>query len=78
MGDCGTPTVELTMVKILLNSIVSTLNAKLMRIYIKGFYLNTTMARSKYMCLKLSNLSKSVVQHYNLAENTTRDRYVYV
>ena len=34
-GDCGTPTVYLTTVKLLLNSIVSTLNAKLMTIDIK-------------------------------------------
>ena len=30
------------------------------------------------MLLKLSNLPKRVVQHYNLAEKTTRDGYVYV
>ena len=36
------------------------------------------MAQIEYMCLKLSNLPKSGVQHYNLAEKTTRDRYVYV
>ena len=44
----------------------------------KDFYLNTPMARSEYMHLKLSNLPKSVVQHYNLAEKATRDGYVYV
>ena len=36
-GDCGTPPVELTTVKILPNSIVSTINAKFMTIDIKGF-----------------------------------------
>ena len=76
--DCGTPTLYLTTVKLLLNSIVSTLNAKFMKIDIKYFYLNTPMARSKYMRLKLSDLPKRVVQHYNLAEKTTRDGYVYV
>ena len=38
-GDCGTPTVELTTVKLLLDVIVSTLNAKFMKIDKKGFYL---------------------------------------
>ena len=66
------------MLKLLLNSIVSTLNAKFMTIDIKNFYLHTLMDRSKYMCLKLSDLPKSAVQHYNLAEKTTRDRYVDV
>ena len=68
----------LTTVKILLNSIVSTLNAKFMTIYVKDFYLNTPMDWSKYMRLKLSNLPNSVVQHYNLEEKSARDRYVYV
>ena len=36
------------------------------------------MDRSKYMCLKLSNLPDSMVQHYNLAEKATREGYVYV
>ena len=62
-GDCGTPTVEFTTVKLLLNSIVSTLNAKFMTIDINDFYLNTPMARSEYMRLKIGDLPKSVVQH---------------
>ena len=57
---------ELTTVKLLLNSIVSTLNEKFMTIDIKYFYLNTPMAQIKYMRLKLSNLPKSMVQHYNM------------
>ena len=69
---------ELTTVKLLLSSIVSKLNAKFMTIDIKDFYLNTLMAQSEYMCLKISNLPESVLRHYNLAEKTTRDGYVYV
>ena len=48
-GDCGTPTVDLLTVKLLLNSVVSTLNAKFMTIDIKDFYLNTPMSRYEYM-----------------------------
>ena len=44
LGDCGTPTVDLTTAKLLLNSIVSTLYAKFMTIDIKDFYLHTPMA----------------------------------
>ena len=69
---------ELTTVNLLLNIIVLTLNAKFMTIDIKDFYLNTPMARSKYMHLKLSDLPEIVVQHYNLAEKSTRYGYVYV
>ena len=69
---------ELTTVKLLLNIIVSTHNAKFMTIDIKYFCLNTSMARSEYMRLKISDLPENVVQHYNMAEKTTRDGYVYV
>ena len=43
-GDCGTPTVDLTTVKLVLNIIVSTLNANFMTIDVKDFYLNTPIA----------------------------------
>ena len=61
-GDCVTPTVSFTRVNIILDSMVLTLNAHFMKIYIKYFYLNTPMAWSEYMRLKLSNLPGSVVQ----------------
>ena len=64
--------------KLLLNIIVSTLNAKFTTIDIEYFYLDTLMAQSKYMRFKLSDLPESVVQHYYLEEKTTRDGYVYV
>ena len=53
---------SLTTLKLLLNSIFSTINAHFMTIDIKDFYLNTSMARSDYMRLKLSDPPKSVVQ----------------
>ncbi len=40
-GDTGTPTTNLLTVKLLLNSIISTPNAKFMKMDIKDFYLNT-------------------------------------
>ncbi len=46
-GDAGTPTANPIIVKLLLNSIISTPNAKFMTMDIKDFYLNTPMARYK-------------------------------
>ncbi len=48
-GDAGTPAANLLTVKLLLNSIISTPNAKFMTMDIKDFYLNTPMARFEYM-----------------------------
>ncbi len=46
--NCGTPTADLLTVKLLLNSIIFTPNAKLMSIDIKDFYLCTPMIRYEY------------------------------
>ena len=61
-GYCGTSTVSLTTVKLLLNRIFSTINARFMTIDIKDFYLNTPVTRSEYIRLRFSNLPESVVQ----------------
>ena len=59
------------------NSIVLKLNRQVMRIDIKDFYLNTPMARSEYMRLKLRNLPGSVVKQYNLEEEATKEGGMY-
>ncbi len=43
--DCGTLTADLLTVKLMLNSIISTPNAKFMTINLKDFYLLTPMSR---------------------------------
>ncbi len=48
-GNARTPTTNLLTIKILINSIISTAGTKFMTIDIKDFYLNTPMARYKYM-----------------------------
>ena len=77
-GDCGTPTVDLFIVKLLLNRIISTPDAKFMTIDIKDFYLNTPVAQYEYMCLKLCDIPVDVSRHYNLSTKVKRDGYVYI
>jgi hypothetical protein len=48
-GDADTPTDDLLTVKLLLNSIISTPNAKFMTMDIRDFYLNTPMAQYEYI-----------------------------
>ena len=52
-GDCGTPTANLLTVKLLLNSIISTPNAKCMTLDLKDFFLMIPMKRYKYFHMKL-------------------------
>ena len=78
LADCGTPTVDFLTVKLLLNSVISTPDAKFMTINIKDFYLNTPMDRFKYMKLKLSNPPKDFVKLYNLVSKVDKNGFVYL
>ncbi len=77
LDDCGTPTADMILFKILVNSILSTPNAKCIMIDIKDFYLQTPMERAEYMRLKISDIPEEVIQHYNLMSLVTQDGYVY-
>jgi hypothetical protein len=76
-GDAGTPTADLLTVKLLINSTISTPNAKYMTMDIKDLYLNTPMAWYKYMQLQIANIPDNVIKHYNLTNLTTPNGYVY-
>jgi hypothetical protein len=73
-GNAGTPTTDLLAVKLLLSSTISTVGAKFMTMDIKNFYLNTPMAKYKYMQLKLSDIPADFFEHYNLNEIVTPGR----
>jgi hypothetical protein len=53
-GDKSTRAAGLTMAKILINSVISTLGAKFLVIDIKNLYLNTPLGRFEYMVINLS------------------------
>ena len=61
-GDTGTPTAEMLLVKIMLNSVVSTPGARFMSIDIKNFYLATPMKRFEYIKLKLNTLPDEIIR----------------
>jgi hypothetical protein len=76
--DVRTPTADMTLVKTLFNSVISTKGAKCMMLDIKDFYLNTPMARYEYMRLKLTNIPEEIIIEYKLVrEIATADGYVY-
>ena len=76
-GDCGTPKADLLTVKILLNSIVSTMGAKFMTINIKDFYLMTPMGRPKYLRMKLELFPQDIVEQYRLDSKADKKGYVF-
>ena len=76
-GDVGTPTAEMLLVKIMLNSVISTPGAKFMTIDISNFYLATPMDQYEYIKLNLSALPTEIILEYNLL-SLSRNGSVYV
>jgi len=60
--DCGTPTADLLTVKLMLNSVISTPNAKFITIDIKDFYLMTPMDRYEYFRMKLELFPEDIIK----------------
>jgi hypothetical protein len=73
----GTPTADMTLVKILLNSAISTKDARCVTMDIIFFCLNMPMKRCKYICLKLADVPEEIIEEYKLCEIVTDDSYVY-
>ncbi len=63
---CGTPTADLLTVKLLINSLISTDNAKFMTIDIKDFYLMTPIRRYEYFHMKIDLFLQDIINEYNL------------
>ena len=61
--DCGTPTADLLTVKLLLNSVISTPNEKLMTLDIIDFCLNTPIDKPEFLRMKLDHFPQDVIDH---------------
>ena len=64
--DVGTPTGSLELLKLLINSILSTPNAKFASFDINFFYLNTPLTRKEYTKINISDIPTEFVKEYNL------------
>jgi hypothetical protein len=76
-GDKSTRTAGLTTAKILINSVISTPNAKFLVIDINNFYLNTPLGRFEYMVINLASLPQETIEKYDLNE-LAQDGKVYI
>jgi hypothetical protein len=72
-GDVGTRTADMLTVKLLLNSVILTPNAKFMSLDISNFYLMAPMTRYEYVRMKLDDFPEKIIEKYNLREITTKD-----
>jgi hypothetical protein len=67
-GDVSTPTADTTTAKLVINSTISTPNARYMCGDIKNFYLGTPMARYEYMRLPIAIIPQEIIDEYQLLD----------
>ena len=67
-GEVATPTADMLVIKLLLNNVISTKNAKFMTMDISNFYLMTPLKRPEYIRIKLADIPEEIIREYNLRE----------
>ena len=65
-GEIGTPTAEMLVAKVLFNSVISTKNARFMRMYIANFYLMTPLSRPEYIHVSIKDIPDEIIREYDL------------
>jgi len=76
-GDTSMKTANLTTIKCLFNSIISTPKAKFLTMDLKDFYLGTPMSHYEYMRIRICNIPIDIMNEYNLWP-LVYNGYVYV
>ena len=67
--DVGTPTSSLELVKLIINSVLSRLNARFADFYVSTFYLSTPMDWPEFVQIHLEDIPKEFIEEYNLIPN---------
>ena len=75
--DCGTPTADVPVIKLLWNSTLSTKNAKYMTMDISNFYLGTPMDRPEFMRMPIKIIPPEIIKKYDLTKIES-DGWVYI
>lgn len=66
------------LVKVHLNSVISTPGARDVCFDIKNFYLNMPMERPEYVQLKIEDVSDEIIQEYNLHKLVDEHNNLYI
>jgi hypothetical protein len=75
--DVRTPTANLLLIKIFLNSVISTDEAKFATADLSNFYLMTPLKRPENGRVKQTDIPDEIIDEYNLCEKATPDGWVY-
>lgn len=74
--DVGTPTADLLLIKIFLNSVISSDRARFATADLSNFYLMTPLKRPEYGRVKMSDIPDEIINEYKLHEKAV-DGWVY-
>ena len=77
-GAVATPTAEMLVAKLLLNSVISTKDARFMTVDISNFYLNSPLLCPEFVKIKLSDITKEIIDEYKLGDKVTPKGFVYI
>jgi hypothetical protein len=76
-GDVSTRSEDLTTLKCLWNSTLSTEGGKYMCLYVKIFYLGTPMDSFEYTCIPIKLIPQDIIEQYTLLPLVS-DGHVYI
>ncbi|KAL7544208.1 hypothetical protein ACHAWF_007592 [Thalassiosira exigua] len=77
-GEVATPTADMLVAKILLNSVVSTPGARFMTMDISNFYLMTPLKRPEYIRMRMSDIPDEIICEYKLRDFASDDGSIYI
>ena len=76
-GETSTETASLETAKILLNSVLSTKNAKFMAIDISNFFIQTDLEDYQYIRFHIDMIPQEIIDEYNLMDIVEKDGWCY-
>ena len=72
-GEVRTPTSDLTIMKLHVNSAISDIKLRYMCMYVKYFYLKNQIERAKYIMIHISMIPQEFVENIILQKKNTMD-----
>jgi hypothetical protein len=77
-GEVATPTANLLVAKILINSTLSMPGARFMTMDTSNFYLNLPLIGPEYIRIKISDIPEEIINEYNLRNKVAESGHVYI
>jgi hypothetical protein len=77
-GKVTTPTAEMQVAKMLINSVIYTKDVRFMTMDISNFYLMTPLHCAEFIQIKSIDIPDKVIREYKLREKATKNESIYI